>query len=562
MHVTLLLIVWLEVEVTDAEIKKAVWNCGKNKSLGPDGINFEFVRKFWDVIGGDVCRAIKIFFRSGSFPKGCNPSFITLIPKVNDAKFVKDFRPISLIGCQYKIVGKILANRLSSVIGSLVSKEQSTFIHGRQILDGPLILSEWIKGCLVSSSASILVNGSPTQEFYFEQGLHQGDPLSPFLFLLVMEALHISFVRAMYEGFFKGISVGSRESVHISHLFYADDAVFIREWREENLRHLVSILQCFYLALGLRINIYKCSIMGVGGVTNAEVNRGAQMIGCEASKTPFKYLGIMVGGQMNRLHSWDVVIDKVMAILSKWKAKTLSIGGRFTLTKSVLSTIPLYYFSLFKVPIGVLKRLESCRSNFFRGVEPGKRKVAWFSWDSVVASKDVGDLGMSSFFAMNCALLFKWIWRFKVQPDAMWVSVIKAIHIRLGNVDRDVQKVGNGSDSLFWLENWLGEGSLDVKYPRLFSLEENKEVSLRDKVHNGLLHGFRKTPRGGAEGVQMEEVSNLIDSLELVEDHDKWVWNLDEDGVFKVSSTRRYIDEGLCDMEGANTRWVNVIPLV
>ena len=134
--------------------------------------------------------------------------------------------------------------------------------------------------------------------------------------------------------------------------FYADDAVFIGEWREENLRHLVSILQCFYLASGLRINIHKCSIMGVGGVTNVEVNRGAQMIGCEASKTPFKYLGIMVGGKMNRLQSWDVVIDKVMA----------------TLTKSVLSTIPLYYFSMFKVPIGVLKRLESCRSNFFRGV--------------------------------------------------------------------------------------------------------------------------------------------------------------------------------------------------
>ncbi|GKA94146.1 RNA-directed DNA polymerase, eukaryota, partial [Tanacetum coccineum] len=275
----------LEEEVTDVEIKKAVWDCGRNKSPGPDGFTFEFIRKFWEVIGGDVCRAVKCFFRSGSFPKGCNPSFIALIPKVNDAKFVKDFRPISLIGCQYKIVGKILANRLSSVIGSLVSKEQSAFIRGRQILDGPMILSEvidwcnqkkrkamifkvdfekaydsvrwdfldmilyrfgfgdtwrgWIKGCLVSSSASILVNGSPTQEFCFEQGLRQGDPLSPFLFLLVMESLHISFVRAMEGGFFKGIHVGSHESVLISHLFYADDAVFIGEWKEENLRHLV-----------------------------------------------------------------------------------------------------------------------------------------------------------------------------------------------------------------------------------------------------------------------------------------------------------------------------------
>ncbi|PWA75224.1 hypothetical protein CTI12_AA244880 [Artemisia annua] len=108
-------------------------------------------------------------------------------------------------------------------------------------------------------------------------------------------------------------------------------------------------------------------------------------------------------------------------------------------TKSVLSSIPLFYFSLFKVPIGVLKRLESCRSNFFRGVEEGSRKVSWFFWDSVVASKEVGGLGMSSFLAMNCALLFKWIWRFKVQHDAMWVSIIKAIHGRSGRLDCGVQ---------------------------------------------------------------------------------------------------------------------------
>ncbi|GJU52610.1 RNA-directed DNA polymerase, eukaryota [Tanacetum coccineum] len=118
----------LEVEVTDEEIKNAVWDCGRNKSSGPDGI----------------------------FPKGCNPSFIALIPKINDAKFVKGFRPISLIGCQYKIVGKILANRLSLVIGSLISKEQSAFIRGRQILDGPLILSEVIEWCNLKKKKAMI----------------------------------------------------------------------------------------------------------------------------------------------------------------------------------------------------------------------------------------------------------------------------------------------------------------------------------------------------------------------------------------------------------------------
>ncbi|GJU52609.1 hypothetical protein Tco_1226323 [Tanacetum coccineum] len=217
--------------------------------------------------------------------------------------------------------------------------------------------------------------------------------------------------------------------------------------------------------------------MGVGGVTNDEVLRAVQMIGCEALKVPFKYLGIMVGSNMNRLHAWDNVIEKVRA-----------------------------------------------RSNFFRGVEEGSRKVSWFSWDSVVASKDVGGLGMSSFLAMNCPFLFKWIWRFKVQPDAMWVSIIKAIHGRSGSLDCGAQ------------------------------VENNKEVSLLDKIQNGILYGFRRSPRGGIEVVQLEEASNLLASIELVEEQDKWVRNLEEDGEFKVASGRRFIDEGLSEMEGAQTR--------
>ena len=94
-----------------------------------------------------VFRAVTQFFTSGEFPKGCNSFFVTLIPKVQDAKLVNEFRPISLIGCQYKIIGKVLANRLSMVIDDLVSMEQSAFIKGRQILNGPFILNEMLSWC-------------------------------------------------------------------------------------------------------------------------------------------------------------------------------------------------------------------------------------------------------------------------------------------------------------------------------------------------------------------------------------------------------------------------------
>ena len=91
----------LDQNITREEIKRAVWDCDEDRAPGPDGFTFKFFKTFWELIEGDVDRFVHEFFRTNSFPKGCNSSFIALIPKVHDAKFVNDFRPISLIGCQY-----------------------------------------------------------------------------------------------------------------------------------------------------------------------------------------------------------------------------------------------------------------------------------------------------------------------------------------------------------------------------------------------------------------------------------------------------------------------------
>ncbi|GJV31021.1 hypothetical protein Tco_1391421 [Tanacetum coccineum] len=101
----------LEAEVSNEEIKKAVWDCGVDKSPGPDGFIFGFYKS--------------------RIPKGCNSSFIALIPKTPEAKMVKDFRPISLIGSLYKIIAKILANRLVVVLEDIVNEVQSAFVADR-----------------------------------------------------------------------------------------------------------------------------------------------------------------------------------------------------------------------------------------------------------------------------------------------------------------------------------------------------------------------------------------------------------------------------------------------
>jgi len=124
------------------EVKAAVWDCDSYKCPAPDGITFGFIKDFWDVMRDDVMRFLVEFHRNGRLTKGINSTFIALIPKVESPQRLNDFRPISLVGSMYKILAKVLANRLRSVIGSVISETQSAFVKGRQILDGILVANE------------------------------------------------------------------------------------------------------------------------------------------------------------------------------------------------------------------------------------------------------------------------------------------------------------------------------------------------------------------------------------------------------------------------------------
>nr|GEZ73472.1 RNA-directed DNA polymerase, eukaryota [Tanacetum cinerariifolium] len=210
---------------------------------------------------------------------------------------------------------------------------------------------------------SILINGSPTSEFHFYKGLKQGDPLFPFLFILVMESLHLSFSRVLESGLFKGINLNN--SLMISHLFYADDAIFIRKWDISNIKTIVKVLKRFFLASGLKINLHKSKITGIG-VTKDRIDLATNLMGCSTFAPPFHYLGVKVGAPMSRKDSWKDVTSKLSARLSKWKLKTLSIGGRLTHLKSVLTAVSIYYMSLYKVPIGILNEMEAIRRDFFQ----------------------------------------------------------------------------------------------------------------------------------------------------------------------------------------------------
>ena len=158
----------------------------------------------------------------------------------------------------------------------------------------------WINGCLNSAMGSVLVNGSPTSEFQFHKGLKQGDPLSPFLYILMMENLHLSFSKVTNAGLFSGIPIDS--SLTLSHLFFADDAIFVGKWNSLNIHTIVNVLKCFHLASSLKINFHKRKRMGVG-TRPEKVDATATTTGCLIFTTLFVHLRIKVGGAMSRIKS-------------------------------------------------------------------------------------------------------------------------------------------------------------------------------------------------------------------------------------------------------------------
>ncbi|GJW68247.1 putative RNA-directed DNA polymerase, eukaryota, reverse transcriptase zinc-binding domain protein [Tanacetum coccineum] len=205
---------------------------------------------------------------------------------------------------------------------------------GRPILDDPLILSEivecskwrsWIRACLSSSWASILVNGSPTSEFSIKRGLKKGDPLSHFLFILVMEGLHNALSTAVSSGLIRGVKFDSPE-VTISHLFYVDDMIITTKWKSSELDNIIRVLQVFYLASGLKINIHKSNVYGIG-VSDVDVSSMASNSGYASRSFPFTYLGLPIGSNMSLTSSWRVFLDRFQSKLSSWKDNLLFIGG-------------------------------------------------------------------------------------------------------------------------------------------------------------------------------------------------------------------------------------------
>jgi len=206
-----------------------------------------------------------------------------------------------------------------------------------------------VSECVGTAMASVLVNGCPTDEFPMERGLRQGDPLSPFLFLLVAEGFNVLMQSLVEAGLFHGYDVGLDNTMSMSHLQFDDDTLTIGQKSWLNVRSIRAVLLILEQLSGLKVNFQKSMLTGVN-VSDSWLFEAARVLHCRVGAFPFVYLGLPIGGDPRKLDFWRPILTCIISRLSNWKSKFLSFGGRLILLKYVMSSVPVYFLSFFKAP--------------------------------------------------------------------------------------------------------------------------------------------------------------------------------------------------------------------
>lgn len=294
----------LERAVTVEEIKAALWGLKPWKAPGPDGLHAGFFRKCWQIVGGSLCYDITKAFENCEFPSQWNETLIVLVPKCDGPQSLNHFRPISLCNTMYKTLTKVIVNWIRPLLDKLVSPQQAAFIPGRKGSDNVIIAQELIhsmtkkkgrKGalaikidlekaydriewsflhqalfffkfpeklirlimkCVATPSIQILVNGNKLPQFNSSRGLRQGDPLSPYLFVLCLEYLSLKIHHSCNNNVWKSLSC-SRNGPKFSHLFFADDLLLFGEATTSNCLVMAEIVQEFCNFSGQKVSFAK-----------------------------------------------------------------------------------------------------------------------------------------------------------------------------------------------------------------------------------------------------------------------------------------------------------------
>jgi hypothetical protein len=220
-----------------------------------------------------------------------------------------------------------------------------------QRMNFPTLWRKWMCECVGTATTFVLVNRCPTDEFPMERGLRQGDPLSPFLFLLAAEGFNDLMQSLVEARLFHGYDVGRDNTLSLSHLQFADDTLIIGQKSWLNVRSIRAVMLILEQLSRLKVNFQKSMLTGVN-VSDSWLSEAARVLHCRLGAFQFVYLGLPIGGDPRKLDFGRPILTCIISRLSNWKSKFPSFGGRLILLKSVLSSVQVYFLSFFKAPTG------------------------------------------------------------------------------------------------------------------------------------------------------------------------------------------------------------------
>ncbi|XP_060961018.1 uncharacterized protein LOC133031516 [Cannabis sativa] len=551
-------------EVTHVEIKKALFQMHPDKAPGPDGMTPSFYQKFWHLVGDDVVRLVQGFFATGEFPSTLNETNIVLIPKKKIPEQMGDLRPISLCNVLYKVVSKVIANRMKSVLPSVISTNQSAFLPGRLISDNIMISYEvmhymkrkrmgkdgfmavkldmskaydrvgWafleamlvqmgfnsrfvalIMYCVSTVRYNVTYGGKTMGPIVPGRGIRQGDPISPYLFLVCAEGLSSLLNLFEQRRWLTGCKV-ARSAPRVSHMLFADDSYVYCKANVSEATHVMHLLQIYEQASGQQL-------MGM----------------VEAGDDSF-YLGLPCILGRNKKAILGFLQEKMKKKIFTWESRFLSKAGKEVLLKSVAQALPCYAMSVFLLTKEICSNLEGLMAKFWwkSQSQAGTKGVNWMSWKRLSRHKNDGGMGFRDLQDYNLAFLGKQGWRLLTNEDSLVSKIYKARFIwksileAQGLVQAGARKsIGNGSTVSILLDPWLPDPSnpyVVSDHPGLL----NHNVS-------SLFSAYSKSwDIDVLTDLFTERDKNLILSIQLSEHAitDKWHWSEENSGFYTVKS--------------------------
>ncbi|XP_019175665.1 PREDICTED: uncharacterized protein LOC109170987 [Ipomoea nil] len=359
------------------DVKDALFSMDPDKSPGPDGFSPAFFQYFWSEIGDDVARFIIDCTKGSQFPEGMNDAIITLILKRTVPTTMGELRPIALCNVIYKILSKMLANRLKEILEKIISPSQSVFLSGSLITDNVFVASEvihylnrkrggrdgWCALKLdIAKAYRVSVNGELSDFIVPSCGLRQGDPLSPYLFILCAEGLSHLLSSAMQRGVISPYIV-VRRAPRISHLFFVDNSLLCFKATVAETNAIKSCLTCYERISCQVVNYGKSCIIYSKNTETVRRNDVVVVSNVEQAGNIWKYLGLPIGIRRNKREVFSIIETKLNQHLGGWRKKILSRAGKEVLLKSVAQALPTYTMSIYFLP-GEIPKEKSCSSSF------------------------------------------------------------------------------------------------------------------------------------------------------------------------------------------------------